>query len=109
MKNFIQPGDVLDFVATVDVVGGQPLLIGDVFGVVAADTLAGASGVLDVVGVFDLPMAAVSPTKFTKAYWDDAAKLVTDDASGNSLIGVFVNAGASGDATIHVRLSGFTV
>ena len=109
MKNFVQPGNSLDFVAAADLVGGQALLKGSHFGVVAYDALTGEDAVMDVVGVFDLPMAAVSPTQFAKAYWDDTAKLVTNVVGSNKLIGSFTLAGTSGDATINVRLNGTTV
>lgn len=109
MKNFIQPGNSLDFVAGEDLVGGQGLLIQATFGVVAADALTGEDAVLDVVGVYDLPKAVVSPTQFEKAYWDDTAKVVTDDGTGNTLIGTFAQSGVDGDATINVRLSGYPV
>lgn len=109
MQNFIQPGNALDFVAASDLVGGQGLLLENTFGVVAGDALTGEDAVLDVVGVYDLPVAAVSPTQFKKAYWDDTAKLVTNVVGSNALIGTFTKGGSSGDATINVRLSGYTV
>ncbi|PCJ55880.1 MAG: hypothetical protein COA70_02030 [Planctomycetota bacterium] len=109
MKNYIQPGIALDFVAATDLVGGQGLLLENTFGVVAGDALTGEDAVMDVVGVYDLPMAAVSPPQFKKAFWDDAAKLVTDVSTSNTLIGTFTKGGTSGDATINVRLSGYAV
>jgi len=106
MQNYIQKGEVLPFIAAADLVSGQGLLLNDLFGVVAADTLTGEEGNLAITGVYSLPMAAVTVTQFSKAYWDDTAKKVTNVATANTLIGVFADAAASGAAEVGVRLNG---
>ena len=57
MKNFIAPGNTLDWTNTTgaDVLSGTPVPLGAVVGVAAGDTPAGGDGVLKVAGAFDLP------------------------------------------------------
>jgi predicted RecA/RadA family phage recombinase len=42
----------------------------------------------------------------TKVYFDDATNLVTTTASGNTYIGVAVEAAIASTATVKVRLNG---
>ena len=104
MKNFIQPGDNLDVVAPYAVTSGQGLLDGVEFSVASTDIASGAAGTGVTRGVFDLAKAAVAPTRKTIAYWDNAAKLVTNVSSGNTKIGIFQLTGLSGDPTARVKL-----
>lgn len=106
MKNFVQPGHVIDVIApTGGVVSGVPFLLGVILCVpqmTAAQTELVACA---VNGVFDLPKATgVTPAAGGLAYWDDTAKKVTTASASNTLVGWFVNAGLTGDTTIWVKL-----
>lgn len=108
MKNFVQEGDSVQFIAPVGgVVGGRVYKIGDLPVVATHDAAAGAEfdGVTE--GVFNFAKAAaITPAPGVKVYWDAAANNVTLTSAGNTLIGVHagkVAAGAS-DATLPVRL-----
>lgn len=110
MKNYVQEGDSLTLTAGANLTGGQGLLVGTLFGVVAETVLSGSLYTFAVKGVFDLPKAAsVTPGVGAKVYWDDTAKNVTTTASANSLIGVAVVAAAAGDATVRVRMDGVAI
>lgn len=104
MKTFIQPGDNLDVVAPYNVTSGQGLLDGAEFSVASTDIASGAAGVGVTRGVFTLSKAAVTVARKTVAYWDNTARLVTNVASGNTKIGVFQAAAASGDTSVAVKL-----
>jgi predicted RecA/RadA family phage recombinase len=39
------------------------------------------------------------------AYWDNTAKVATETASGNKLLGKAVRASAAADTTVRVRMS----
>jgi predicted RecA/RadA family phage recombinase len=107
MRNYIQKGDTLQVTAPAAVTGGAGVLVGTaLFGVAQQTAASGALVELLIEGVVDHAKAAVAIAAGDKAYWDNAAKLVTNVASGNTLIGVFVRAQLSGDATARVRLSG---
>jgi predicted RecA/RadA family phage recombinase len=104
MKNRVQNGNTLTFIAVADVLSGQGLLLGGtVFGVSAYDVKTGDEGEAQIEGVFSLPKAAVVTTAFAAAYWDNAAKVTTNVAAGNTLIGFYTLAGAASAAT-NVRL-----
>jgi predicted RecA/RadA family phage recombinase len=105
MKNFIQPGVNLTLPAPYNLISGDPAKVGEIFGVASQDAPIGNNVDLVTEGVFTL--TKVSANAFTlgqKAYWDDAARLITTTASGNSLIGVAVEATTAGNATVAVKL-----
>lgn len=100
MKNKIQSGHTLTFIAAGALLSGAGVLLGStLFGVNAYDVATGQSGEADIEGVFLLPKAAVVNTAFAPAYWDDSNKVTTTTATDNELIGVYTEAGASGVAT----------
>lgn len=108
MKNLIQDGNILTFVApSGGVVSGNGYLIGTIFGVATVAVAETLPFTLSVTGVYALPKAAtITPAPGAKLYWDNAAKNVTTTSASNTLIGVHaasVAAGAS-DPTIAVRL-----
>jgi predicted RecA/RadA family phage recombinase len=97
MKNYIQPGHALTLVAPYDVVSGDGLLVGSIFGVASHDALSGAEVEAQLTGVLDLAkVASQAWTAGAKVYWDNTAKRATPVASGNTLIGVAVLAVGSG-------------
>ncbi|MHB1098255.1 MAG: DUF2190 family protein [Burkholderiales bacterium] len=107
MKNFIQPGEVLGLISPYDVAGGQGALIGSIFGVSAGDYPAGEEGQFSLSGVYDLAAASVDDaSQGDVAYWDDANRLVTVDATDNVKIGVFTESKSAGSAAARVRLNG---
>lgn len=93
MKNFIQPGENLDFIApTGGVVSGQGLLLGNIFGVVCQSAAAGEECVMSKRGVYSLPKASVAWSAWDKLYWDAEEKQITNIPTGNHYIGVAVKA-----------------
>ena len=104
MKNFVQPGENVDVIAPYAVTSGQGLLDGVEFSVAITDIANGAAGTGVTHGVFDIPKAAVAITRKTEAYWDNAARVVTNVAGGNTRIGIFQAAALAGDATARVKL-----
>lgn len=104
MKNFVQNGDNITGVAPYAVASGQGYLDGAEFAVASADAASGAAVVGVVRGVFTLTKAAVAVTRKTVAYWDNTNRVVTNVASGNTKIGIFMSTAASGAATVDVRL-----
>lgn len=95
MKNFVQPGEMLDLTApSGGVTSGVGVLIGAIFAVASVtaaedEVFAGA-----VRGVFDLAAATHASTQGMAvgdtAYWDNSAKTVTKTATGNQAIGIIV-------------------
>lgn len=105
MKNFVQPGwNDSDMIAPYALTSGQGFLDGTEFAVASNVAAIGAAVVGVTTGVFTLPKAAVAITRKTKAYWDNAARLVTNVSAGNTQIGVFQKAALAGAATVDVKL-----
>ena len=108
MQNFRQVGDQLTTTAPADVVSGQGIKIGSIFGVCTHSAKTGQDLVIRTKGVVALPKAAGAVTEFQKVYWDDTAKNVTTTVGTNSLIGVGRPA-AAGAATLDVVLNGTSI
>lgn len=87
---------------------GDGLLVGSIFGVAAGDAASGATVEAALTGVFDLTkIGSQAWTVGAKIYWDDTNKRCTTVATDNTLIGVAVEAVASGagDTIGRVRLN----
>lgn len=106
MKNQVQKGVNLTLPAPADVLSGELVVVGAIFGVAAGDALSGELVDLVTGEVFDLPKVATQVIGFgDKLYFDSATKLVTKTASGNTYIGVAVSAAANLSAAVNVRLN----
>lgn len=107
MKNFVQNGVNLTLPAPANVLSGEGVIVGSIFGVAAGGALSGEDVDLVTNGVFTLPkVSALAIAIGDKIYWDNTAKLVNKTASGNTLIGVAVTAAANPSGTVEVRLNG---
>ena len=105
MRNFIQQGVNVTLTAPANVLSGDGVLVGSLFGVAATHASAGQPVECTTIGVFELPKAAGEMTQGALAYWDDTAKQVTGTEAANHLIGHVTETAASGDPTVRVRLS----
>lgn len=111
MKNFKGQGNTLNWDNGTgdDVASGAGVLVGKLFGIAAGDIADGETGVLNLVGEYELPKAASQAwTVGAKVFWDDTAKNCTTTATSNTFIGAATVAIGSGAAeTIGtVRLNG---
>ena len=107
-KNFVQPGDTITIPAPAAVLSGAPVIAGDIRGIAQGDAAAGAPVDVATSGVWELPKVAAGAFALGgKVYWIGADGLATSTASGNTLLGVAVEAAAAGTATVKLRLSGF--
>ncbi|MTH62105.1 DUF2190 family protein [Paracoccus litorisediminis] len=111
MKNFLAHGNALTVTNSTGaaVASGAGVLLGKMFGIAAGPIAAGAEGVINLEGVYELPKAASQAwTVGALVYWDNAAKVCTTVVSTNTLIGVAIGAvaGGAGDLLGKVRLNG---
>lgn len=108
MKNFVQVGDSLTIPSPADVRSGEPVIAGNIVGIAQGHAASGAPVDVQTSGVFDLPKTAANAfTLGAPVYWNAAGKLATSTASGNTKLGVAVEAAPAETATVRVRLSGF--
>ena len=124
MQNYVHKGMTLTVTAPYNVASNGGCRVGNIFGIVVgeltypASSYAAASGAsCEIVtqGVFDLAKDTSTFSEGDLVYWDDSNKVATSTVGSNLLIGVTelvqasgTNAlgGASGDATVRVKLFG---
>lgn len=106
-KNYVQSGVNLTLPAPANVLSGEGVLVGTLFGVAAESALSAENFDLVTLGVFELPkVSALAISIGDKLYWDNTAKLVNKTATGNTLIGAAVTVGNNPSGSVNVRLNG---
>ena len=107
MKNFVQAGEHISISAAADTLSGAPVLAGSLFGIAQGAALSGETVTIVRRGVFNVAKATGQAwTVGDKIYWSTANSDFTTTASGNKLVGVVVQAAASGDVEGVVLLDG---
>jgi predicted RecA/RadA family phage recombinase len=108
MKNYIQNGDIITVTAPVGgVTSGQGILVGSLFGIVAATAAEGESAEIATTGVFDLLKDVATLIDVgDRVAWDDTAKQVALPGAGLYPVGIAVTAAGNGTTTVRVRLDG---
>lgn len=103
--NYIQPGRTLTIPAPAAVASGGVVIAGAIVGVAQIDAASGDPVDVDTVGVWALPkVAALAIGLGDVVYWDAEAALVNKTASGNTKLGVAVEAAANPSPLVKVRL-----
>lgn len=106
--NYIQPGNILTIPAPAAVLSGGVVIAGEIRGIAQGDAISGAPVDVATRGVWELPKVAANNFALgAKVYWNGTDALATTTASGNTLLGVAVEAAPADSATVKLRLSGF--
>jgi len=106
MKNYVQRGDVLDYVATATITSGDVIEFTDCIGVAAKDAVSGATVAVAMTGVFNLAkVAATAWSLGDKLYWDATNNELTTTATANIPVGIAAADAASADTTAKVLLN----
>lgn len=110
MKNFIQPGEMIEVTLAAAAVSGEAALIGSLFGVASKSGAIGEKIAYALEGVFELPkVTADVMAQGAKVYWDNTAKKLTTTAMSNSLVGVAFAAAGNGDTKVLCRLNSVSI
>ena len=115
MKNFVQPGEVLDFINSTGaaIAAGAAVVIGSLLGVACGLVAIGAAGQAAVVGVFALPKKQEAFAAGDEVWWDSdgdpyggtaGTGALTTKSYGNVFAGIITEAAASTDTTARVKL-----
>lgn len=105
MRNFVQEGDILDFVTPAGgAVAGAPIIIEKAFLVPANTSVEGDLNAGVVEGVVELPAVTGAAAQFATAYWDATAKTVTTTATSNTKIGYYAAVKEAGVLVASVKL-----
>ena len=108
MKNFVQPGSTITLTAPYAVACGDGLLVGSIFGIASGTAALGEPVETALVGIFDITkVGSQAWTVGARVYWDNTNKRCTKVATDNTLVGVAVEAVASGagDTIGRIRLN----
>ncbi len=106
MKNFVQEGTRVPFVApSGGVVAGRGVLVGQMF-LVAAETVAqGVRTVGVAYGVVNIAKTeALAITAGDAVYWDDAAKVVNKTSASQKEVGFAVTDAGNPSPTVVIQL-----
>lgn len=105
-RNFIQVGDTLTIPAPSAVLSGGVVIAGSIVGIAQGDAAQAAPVDVTTSGVWELPKVAANALALgAPVYWN--GELATSTASGNTKLGVAVEAAPADSASVKVRLSGF--
>lgn len=105
-KNFIQPGETIAVTAPATIASGDPVLVGNLFGVAVADAASGATVQISTRGVFSLPKKATDTIDQGQVVYFNATDKITETATSSYRVGVAVEAAGNGVTTCKVRLDG---
>jgi len=105
MKNFIQPGRIVEVLAPANVKSGEGVLVGSLFGVAEYDAVLGEPVAIVLEGVFTLPKTSAQAWSVgAKIYWDGVKCTTADGSGSNTLIGHALAVAANPSAAGIVRL-----
>jgi predicted RecA/RadA family phage recombinase len=103
-KNFIQPGDSIEFTAGANITSGQGVIIGALLGVALGTVSNGAVGVAAIEGVFELPKASGFVVNAgQKLIWDTATSAFVASATTGDLNGCAVAVEGAGSTATKVK------
>jgi len=108
MRNFVQPGKTITVLAPANVLSGDFVVVGAMYGFAAYDALSGAEVEIVTEGVFDTKKKnSQAWTQGAAIYWDATAKEMTVTATDNLLVGhaVLAVANSAGLTTGRVRIN----
>lgn len=93
MRNYIGHGRTIKAAVAADVVSGDGVVVGELFGLATTDITSGTYGHILISGQVLLPAKGTDTfTAGVKVYWDATEGYVTTTSSGNKLAGYFVRA-----------------
>lgn len=113
MNNYVQEGEVIDFVAAADVTSGQVVAIGNILGVACGAVASGATGKAAITGVFTVPKVSgaviangesLTWDASAAAFDDNAATPATGDITGAPAVAF--EAAGNGVTSMKVRFTG---
>lgn len=103
---YVQPGEVIDYTAGANIASGQVVLMTARIGVALAAIANGATGPVQVSGVFNIAKLSTDVVaQGALLYWDNSNSRLTTTASGNTLAGYAVAAAGNGVATVNIKLN----
>lgn len=104
---FVTEGCVLDYAAGSNIISGAVVVAGTKVGVALANIASGATGSVQISGVFRLPKLSTDVIgQGAIVYWDTTPGEITTTSAGNTEAGVAYAAAGNGATTVDVLLNG---
>lgn len=105
--NYVQDGCVLDYTPSgAAVASGDVVIMGVIGGVALTDIADGATGAVQVKGVFTLTKKSTDViAQGALIYWDTDPGEITTTSTDNTLIGVAAAAAGNGATTVNALLN----
>lgn len=104
---FKASGKVMDYVAAALIASGAVLVIGVKVGVALTDIPNGATGSVQMAGVFELPKLSTDVmAQGALVYWDAGNSRLTTTVGANVLAGYVFAAAGNGPAVVQIVLNG---
>ena len=105
MRNFLHRSDVIRVAAPYTLATGDGCQVGAIFGMATGPVANGALFDMMTTGVFDITAAsAVVAAAGSKAYWDNAARNITNDGRLGILVGVFESNKVGGQVVATIAI-----
>lgn len=104
----VSEGNIVEFTAAADLVGGDVVVIGELVGMVSEPVADTETGQADVSSRVEVPRetgASMAHAAGDPAYWDVSESRATVTSTGNVLMGKWADAGDDNQATAHVLLN----
>ena len=105
MKNYIQPGGIMDITAAAVLTAGVPVVVGNSLAIPATDAAIGETIAAHIEGVFEIPKLSTAVyTQGQSLRWDvSTAKISTATAATGDLEGCAIAFEAAGNGATTVR------
>lgn len=105
MKNFVSAGKTLLYTAGANISSGQVVNLTTMIGIAVTDIANGASGAVELEGVFELTKKSGDTFAVgTKVYWDPTNLYLTTTSTSNVVAGAAVEAAGSAAVLGKVKL-----
>lgn len=105
MKNYVAPGDTVDLTAPANLVSGQAVLIGTIFGCAKQAIASGQVGPIQIKGIVTLPKdTALVISEGDRVFWDAANSWVDKTSAAQVCVGRAVQTTLAATPTIQVLL-----
>lgn len=107
MRNQVKTGGIVSLIAAAAVLSGDPVLVGNLFGVAQQSAAIDEPFELVTTGEFVLPKASAAVFSVgEEVYFDSATGECVEKAAGKHLVGVATVAAGNGAVSLQVRLNG---
>lgn len=105
-RKYIQPGEVIDHTAGSNLTSGAVVVMSTLVGVALVDIASGATGSVQIAGVFEINKLSTDViAQGDLVYWDATPGEITTTSAGNTLAGKAVSAAGNGVLTVKVKLN----